>query len=208
MRKTGPDRVRGLDEQLASGDPEVVSALLEAFGAAIQRRLARRYRGVLRPGEIEDVLMIAVERLWIRRECFDPSRGSLGGWLGRIAEHVAADIVRTPWCQARLQERQVESTRLLALEAPGGDYVSEGDAAASTTCRAAVEALRAALDRLPAGQRRILLADAVAAGGTARSESLGAELGITASAVRSRRQRGLARLRRELPQPGSRRAHR
>ena len=207
MRKTRRDLVRGLAEQLTIGEPEVVNALLEAFGPSIQRRLGRRYRGVLRPGEIEDVLMIAVEKAWIRRARFDPSRGTLGGWLWRIAERVAADMFRTPWCQGRLREREIASRQFEAPAAAAGDHVSEGDPAASTMSRPAVEALRAALDRLPAGHRRILLSDAEAPGGTAPSEALAAELRVTASAVRSRRHRALARLRRELQQPDSRAAH-
>ena len=68
MSTIKPDVVQDLVVQLISGDAEVVNALLEAFGPPIQRRLRRRYHGVLPPGEIEDVVLFAVEKLWFRRE--------------------------------------------------------------------------------------------------------------------------------------------
>lgn len=150
MSTVKPDVVQDLVVQLISGDAEVVNALLEAFGPPIQRRLRRRYHGVLPPGEIEDVVLFAVEKLWFRRERFDPS-----------PTEIAPDV----------------------------------------------EALRAALDRLPSDQRHILVADANGPGTTASSAALAAELRITASGVRSRRQHALARPRRELPQPDSRPVH-
>lgn len=103
---------------LTNGDEDVLGKLLTAFGSTIRRRLRKKFRRVLTADDIDDLLSIAIERAWFRR------------------------------------------------------------------------------DRLPEGEREVLLADATAADVVAPSASLARRLGITSSGVRSRRQRGLARLRR------------
>lgn len=74
-------------DRLNNGDEKVLGELLIVFGSAIRRRLTRKYQDVLGTEDIEDLLWTAIEKVWFRRDQFDPLRGSLNGWLRVIAEH-------------------------------------------------------------------------------------------------------------------------
>ena len=200
---------------LTNGDEDVLGKLAAEFGLAIRRRLTKKFRGVLTSEDIEDLVWIAFERAWCRHDRFDPRRGSLSGWLCTIADHAAVDLVRSPSFRARLHECHVSPTRLAQLVDPRSSHPPNteppdteppdteppgteppGTEPPDTERPREIAAIRSALDRLPEAEREVLLADATAADVVASSASLARRLGITSSAVRSRRQRGLARLRR------------
>lgn len=194
------DDHEALGTRLRCGDAEIVIQLLTQLGPEMQRRLFRKYRGGLRAGEAEDVLMIALQRLWMRRAQFDAAKGSLPGWLWRIADHAAHDMIRTGWCCARAHESNVTSDRMDELcDRAGAHCIADVPAVGPSSGKRT--ALQEALARLPDGQRRVVLADARSPGGTADTGALARELGITPSAVRSRRQRALKQLRHELSPP-------
>lgn len=185
---------------LKAGDENVLGKLLTAFASAIRRRLLKKYRRVLTADDIDDLLLIAIERAWFRRDRFDPRRGSLSGWLHTIADHAAVDLIRSPSFRARLHECRVSPTRLTQLVDPRSSQPPNTEPPGREPPWE-IAAIRSALDRLPEAQREILMADATVADGVAPSAAIGGQLGITSSAVRSRRQRALARLRSYLKTP-------
>ncbi len=187
----------GLGTRLRCGDTGVIDHLLTEVGPEMQRRLFQKYQGALRAEEAEDVLMIAMQKLWTHRLQFDAVNGTLDGWLWRIADNTAKDVIRTAWCRARCLEDDLESDRLDDL-CERAVVRGVADALSADPTSDTLAHLKEALARLPEGQRRVLLADARSPEGTAETPALADDLGISASAVRTRRQRALTRLRHDL----------
>jgi RNA polymerase sigma-70 factor (ECF subfamily) len=79
-----------LDEAFAGGKPGALEAAYRRYGGLVHA-LARRGAGPDAADEVtQDVFLAA----WRAAHRFDPSRGSLGGWLVGIARHKVADEVR------------------------------------------------------------------------------------------------------------------
>jgi RNA polymerase sigma-70 factor (ECF subfamily) len=49
----------------------------------------------------EEVVQEALLQMWLHRDSYDPSRGSLGGWAMAIVRHMAVDRVRSEQAAAR-----------------------------------------------------------------------------------------------------------
>jgi RNA polymerase sigma factor (sigma-70 family) len=96
------------DEQVASafsdGQEWALAVAYERWAGLVHgislRALADR-------GDAEDATQQVFIRAWRGRATFDPSRGSLVGWLVGIARHVCADT----WHQRARQARQQEAAR-------------------------------------------------------------------------------------------------
>lgn len=195
-----PESIDGLNTRLQdlllNGNPDALKLLLKKFGPHVRLLLIRKCKGVLRPGEIEDVLMIAVEKIWSARTDFDPKKGSVVAWYRQIALNAAADLTRCNWCRQRQREREWEASDLDLLPAarPQTSPAATEESGQLTWLRK----LQAALRRLPALYRRILMADACSSTGKLGSGELAERNGVAPSTIRSSRHRALVRLRNEL----------
>ncbi len=216
----GCDESPGPGQRLRDGDEAVLELLLHEHGATIRAVLKQKFPGRLDHSDFEDILAIALFRVWSRRDQFDPDRGSLRAWFYRIAANVTKDVLRYGWQKARQLEVSYEPAKLsdVAVESParavridepvgqaasvGSEAVTQGDTSADsdneTLATRLRDELRAILDELPDAQRRIILADAASRDGKVSSEHLSRELGIPPGTVRVYRRRALARLRNEL----------
>lgn len=199
-----------LGRRLRDGDEAVLEILLREHGTAIRSVLRQKFPTGLNHGDFEDILAIALFRVWSRRDQFDPDRGSVRAWFYRIAANVTKDVLRYGWHKARQLEVRYEPAALsdVAVERSVRD---ETTAVSSRTVEESNDAsaegsfddrlrceLRAIVDELPEAQRRIILADAASRDGKVSSEHLSRELGIPPGTVRVYRRRALTRLRNEL----------
>jgi len=198
------------DRRLRASDELVLEDILRTHGPPVRAVLRRRTGGALSDSDCEDVLAIALFRVWQARERFDPLKASLRVWFFRIAENAARDLLKHGWQKAKLLERSVEpvalaevarhrevdrSTDVADSEPRNGhsyELASLGELSISS------DILREVLLLLPDTQRRIVLADAQSREGLAPSDELSKELGIPVGTVRVYRKRALDRLRREI----------
>lgn len=204
-RRTGNDP-DDLAARLRQHDESALEGLLRTEGPAVHRVLAQKFVSVLREADIDDVLSIALFRLWRARERYDAAKGSLRLWFFRIAENAARDVLRHGWHKARRLEVSgtgIEAVARQSAEGNGRPPARPGALASDskTTCELKT-ALREILDRLPEAQRRIVLADACCRDGVASSQHLASELNLSAASVRVYRKRALEAIRAELTRRG------
>jgi RNA polymerase sigma-70 factor (ECF subfamily) len=145
-------------------------------------------RVVKDPALAHDVTQDVFLRLWSDPSCFDPSRGSLGVLLRRMAHNRAVDLQRRAGTGARAADRlTAEAER---LDAPLGRSPAE-HVERSMTARE----VRAAVRRLPAAQREVLGLAYWADVPIARVADV---TGIPLGTAKSRVRLGLQRLRGEI----------
>ena len=190
---------------LLDDDEDALAEILRCFAPAIIEALHARFTTrmrLLRYEDIEDVVSIALRRLWDARASYDDTKQSLRVWFYCIAENVAKDVLKHGWYQARRLERNT-----------GQDWLEEKQ---DRTCpdpakpvgkekrKATKEAtdLETALNKLSDEQRIIVMADAASRDGSASNEFLADELGIPAAHVRVYRGRAYTALRREMKRLG------
>jgi RNA polymerase sigma factor (sigma-70 family) len=189
---------------LLENDESALEDILRLYGPDVTKLLHTKYtlrRGVLTYEDIEDVVIIALKRLWDARASYDDSKGTLRAWLYCIADNVAKDQKKLGWEKARKLEWR-----------PGKDWMEQ-----SPKCAAPEQAeaesekaeqskesrdLRTVVNNLPDVQRRIVLADSVAREDVAASADLAADLGIPVAYVKVYRQRAMATIRREMKRLG------
>ncbi|MFN0155923.1 MAG: sigma-70 family RNA polymerase sigma factor [Gaiella sp.] len=187
MKTTDSDPV--LVALMARGDEEALAALYDrhsrtAYGLAVR---------VLRdPTLAEDAVQEAFLTLWRTAASFDPTRGSVSGWLHLLVHRRAVDLVRRSERQRAVQERPELIER---GDAPGPEELAVGG---ETAARAT-----AALRRLTSCQREVIEL-AFYDGLTQReiAEALDLPLGT----VKSRTFAGLTRLRQLLEEDEGRAA--
>jgi RNA polymerase sigma factor (sigma-70 family) len=135
-----------LVRRLGDADGAALSQLYQRFGRPCYS-LARRI--CVDEGLAEDVVQEVFLTLWRDPARFDPSRGEFATWLMTLIHHKAVDAVR--------KEATVRRRTVAAPEA-GEDWsptpLPAADAAAME--RVAAGQVRAALQRLPVEQRRML----------------------------------------------------
>ena len=167
-----------LAARLAAGDH---LALAEAF----DRLAPAVYSGALRflghHAAAQDVVQDVFVELWTHPGRYDPDAGSLRGYLTMQARHRAVDLVRA---ELRRVARQERSSRLEPRqpEASPCEQIMASEAAA---------AVRAAVEKLPESQRRIIEL-AYFKGLTCREAAKAA--GIPEGTAKSRLRLALARL--------------
>jgi RNA polymerase sigma factor (sigma-70 family) len=191
-----------LAERLLADDEQALEEIVRQFGPAVQAVIARKYRGLLRPADAEDVLAIGLFRLWTHRRTYDETKGSLRVWFFRIVDNAARDVLRHGWQKARQLEVETEPHTLAGL----ADHRTNGRASTTSTQQtnddAAQQALREIIAELPEMQRRIVTADALARDETVAAGQLADELGIPPGTVRVYRKRALDKIRSELARRG------
>ena len=190
-----------LGERLRAADEQTLAEILRLYGPFVIAILRSRFQGVLSPSDVDDVVSIALFRLWQARENYDGMKSSLRVWFLRIAENAARDVLKFGWHKARRKEVSTEPPRL----AEYADPRKNGHAEASEIGlleRPEQSDLREILADLPEAQRRIILADALSRDRVASSEYLAAELEIPVASVPVYRKRAIDKIRKELRRRG------
>jgi RNA polymerase sigma-70 factor (ECF subfamily) len=181
---------------LATSDGLSDESLLAGLGAgdrraatAFVRRFERRVYGLALtvvgdPALAEDVAQEALTRAWRHAQAYDPRRGAVATWLLTITRNLAIDAIR-------MRRSDPRSPGDLADLLGAGDGPEGGPAEAAVASDEG-SAVRAALQALPAEQRRALVLSAFH-GRTAReiAELERIPLGTAKTRIRA----GLMRLR-------------
>ena len=90
--------------RLLQDDESAIQDLVRAYGPAICSALGQKYKACQSLEDLEDVLAIALFRLWRNRHRFDSTKASLRTWFFCIAENVIKDVLRSGWHKARSRE--------------------------------------------------------------------------------------------------------
>jgi len=133
----------GLAARLAAGDDRALAEVFAHFAPAV---LGAAVRVLGDRSAAQDVVQDVFLELWHRPGKYNPSAGKLDAFLVVAARHRALDVLRS---ELRRLARQERSGRLAPL--PAADSPCEEVMAAQ-----AAAAVRAAVLRLPPGQRRIV----------------------------------------------------
>jgi RNA polymerase sigma-70 factor (ECF subfamily) len=178
------DWQRDARERLVAGDSVALAEIYDQYASFVYG-LALRVIGDARAAE--DVSQDVFVGLWERPAVFDPERGSLRTWLGTLAHRRAVDYVRREEARRRRAERDAAR----AVSAPDVDELA--------TALVAAERVRAALDRLPAEQRRAI---ELAYFGGRTYRQVAEVLGIPEGTAKSRLRLGLRRIAEALEAEG------
>lgn len=81
-------------DQLRNGNPEALSALIEAFSGSVLALCTRILGGVGTPEDIEECVSDVFAAAWNKSEYYDETRGSLRTWLLILAKYQALEIRR------------------------------------------------------------------------------------------------------------------
>jgi RNA polymerase sigma-70 factor, ECF subfamily len=132
-----------LAARLAAGDERALAQVYDQLASSV-------YRGALRVlgngSAAQDVVQDVFVELWSHPGRYDPAAGSLRTYLIVLARHRAVDLLRSELRRVARQERHY---RLSPPEPPG--TASDEVMAAET-----VSVVRAAVQLLPDGQRRVV----------------------------------------------------
>jgi RNA polymerase sigma factor (sigma-70 family) len=176
---------RWVVERFVAGDPAALRSVYDAHASEVHGFALRCLRA---HHDAEDVTQQVFVRAWRGRQTFDPSRGTIGGWLQGIARRQVADRL-----SARSRDAVVESAVVEAVGS-GGPAGSPDGRVAGVSDRV-VEAVVVAdeLNRLPAVQRRVVR---LAFYQDLTHVQIAAATGLPLGTVKSHLRRGLERLRR------------
>lgn len=100
---------RDLVAAAAGGDERAIASLYDRYGGVMY---AVAYRIVGQRADAEEVVIEAFAQVWREATRFDPTRGSVAGWLTMIARSRALDVVR-----ARARRERI--TAAAAADRPG-----------------------------------------------------------------------------------------
>ena len=183
--------------RLLEGDEEVLRDILKEYAPVVGRVIQGRFPS-FREQDVQDILSIALDRLWQTRTSYDDRKSSLKSWFCLIAASVAKDVLKSGWYRAR------------SLEVSTGQEVFEqclavgdtSDASPPTPQRAKLACdLKEILDRLPDYHYRIMLAWAEAGDGVWTTD-LAQERDVPAATIRVTRLRVLEKIKTELRRRG------
>jgi len=153
MADSAPARSSSADHDLiasaASGDERAIGSLYDRYGGVLY---AVAYRIVGQRADAEEVVIEAFAQIWREAPRFDPSRGSVAGWLTMIARSRALDMVR-----ARARRDRITATA--AADRPGDSPGMSGwrpDAGGALDDSERRTQVRAALELLSPPQRQAI----------------------------------------------------
>src|SRR4051794_27404104 len=92
---------------LLEDDESALEDILRLYGPDVTKVLHAKYtlrRGVLTLEDIEDVVIIALHRLWEARASYDDRKQTLRAWFFCIADNAAKDVKKLGWDKARKLE--------------------------------------------------------------------------------------------------------
>lgn len=176
--KDAPDRDADLAIELQRGDPEAVGTLYDRYGR-IAFGLAYRIMGDITAAE--DIVQEAFVSAWTNARAFDPSRGSLRGWLLTIVRNRAIDRLRSG--KRARQDAPLQSAANIAGSADTLGAVTQSDER---------RRIRDAVASLPEAQRRTL--ELAYFDGLTHMEIAG-RMGVPLGTVKGRLRLGLDKIR-------------
>jgi RNA polymerase sigma factor (sigma-70 family) len=204
--ETPEDQNTRLALALLEDDEGVLDEILRCFSPPIIKSLQSRYvtrMQLLRDSDIEDVVSIALHRLWEARANYNDKKQKLRVWFYCIAENVAKDVLKHGWYKARRLERNPGSDWLDEKQDPSCPDPAIPPSGKEKRARSNLATdLEKALNKLSHEYRVILLADAAERDGIASNNFLADELGIPAAHIRVYRPRANAALRKEMKKLG------
>lgn len=168
----------------AGGRPEALRLVYERFGSLVY---TLALRSMANAAEAEDVTQQVFVAAWQGRAGFDPSRGTLGGWLVAITRNKIADALRGRQREQRILAQITAGPVATVSEAPPDMLVDR-------------VVLADELARLPDSQR---LAMVLAFYSDLTHEQIASTLQMPLGTVKSHIRRGLARLRSRLEADGA-----
>jgi RNA polymerase sigma-70 factor (ECF subfamily) len=173
-----------LTRRLLGGDSQVLGDVLRLLGPRIERTIRSRLGNALADADYDDILSIALFRLWQRRPRFDPSQARLDRWFYVLARNAALDLLR------HRKRRQEESLGDNADAIPARDLTTTG-----TRHEQLRVDLSRALEQVSDTDKRILFS------GLPEAE-LSRELGLRPGTIRVRRLRTKLKLKVSLRKMG------
>jgi RNA polymerase sigma-70 factor (ECF subfamily) len=178
-------RDRDLVRRIERGDEEAFRGLFRRYAPtalALARRVARQQYLA------EEIVQEAFLALWRNPGGYDQVRGSVRSWLMGMVHHRAVDAVRREESQRRRAE-EAQSRDVVVVEDPADAVVEEVGLPQER------EAVRGALDELPAEQRQVI--ELMYFGGLTQS-AISERLGLPLGTVKSRTLLGMRRMRAAL----------
>lgn len=178
--------------RVAGGDERAIGDLYDRFGRLVYSLALRITRDATAAEEVTQETFV---RLWRSAASFAPERGNVQSWLLRITHNLALNEIR------RRQSRPVVADQfdwdVDGAALPSLDESGNPETMAWLRERAAL--VRAALQQLPAAQRRAI--DLAFFGGLSQAE-VAAALGDPLGTVKGRIRAGMQRLRELLAAAG------
>ena len=169
-------------------NPQLDLADPGAFERAYEEHRPRAFAAALAvtrdPDLAEDVVQDVFAQLWLRPRSFDPSRGSLRGYVTMLARSRALDRWRSQSARDAALER-------LTAEA-GSSPIEERSAADAAIERESSTRINGVVKRLPEAQRAAVL---LAYGRQLTAGEIAEAMGVPIGTAKSRVRLGLQRLR-------------
>ena len=132
-----------LAARLTAGDAHALAEIFDRLGPAVYGAALR----VLGQGTAaQDVVQDVFVDVWSHPDRYDPAAGTLRTFLTMLARHRAVDLMRSELRRIARQERH-------HLQTPGQAHPSPSDEVVAVE---AARAVRAAVNLLPDGQRRVI----------------------------------------------------
>lgn len=190
--------------RLMEDDESALAEILVRFGTSILSMLSRKYTK-FNQQDAEDVLSIALHKLWKNRQNYDDSKGKLRSYLFRIADNTAMDVFKYGWAKARFLPIDIGEENQLDFipdeTSPVDEPKRQRKDREKKHAREA-EALKAAIESLPEKQQEIIWADVYARDRVAEAAPLADELDIAVSSVRVYRLRAWKTIRSKMKELG------
>ncbi|GAB3848711.1 sigma-70 family RNA polymerase sigma factor [Micromonospora andamanensis] len=173
-----------LARRFRAGDEQALREAYDSYGRAV---LHLATSTLVNRSDAEDVTQATFVAAWLGRETFDPTKGSLVGWLLGIGRRKVIDRLRS----AAREHRVVETVRQLPDPVPTG---SDPDTVVDRLV------IADELARLPDEQRRML---ELAFFDDLTHQQIAAVTGVPLGTVKSHIRRGMASLKRRWEVDGA-----
>ena len=194
--------------RLMDDEQSALAEILRWYGPAVAAGLRGKYE-TLTYEDVEDVLSIAISRLWDARHVYDENRSTLRTYFYGIADNAARDVFEFGWHRARRLEVDYGGAQELDAVAPTSVSANDRQNGSPSECKKRSQKaerglgdLKQIVEGLPEKQRHIIQADACTKDEVADAGRLADELGIAATSVRVYRMRAMETIRRRMRERG------
>jgi RNA polymerase sigma factor (sigma-70 family) len=201
-----PKAVDNLDLALRvmDDDESALAEILTQFSECIIGLLVAKYDSFNRE-EAEDVLSIAVTKLWKRRNQYDEADGNLRSYLFKIADNTAKDVFKCGWAKARslpIDFGADNDVHMIAEKMPPDNETKRQRKDREKRNAKELFDLKAIIDGLPDKERSVILSDVHAKDRVSEAGKLADELGIAVGSVRGYRSRAWKTIRTKMRELG------